>query len=219
MLHKIKPATISLLRPVTRSLIESRIHPNTLTWVGLGVSIAAGWIYAKGSLGWAAAALLLAGLFDLLDGAVARESGRVSRYGAFLDSTLDRYAEIAVFLGILVRFGGEAITQIAVVLAVAGSLMVSYTKARAEGLGQQVSGGLLQRPERIVLLALGSFFADPGLRFVLWILAVFTNVTSVQRMVLVASGMKGRRRTDPAEAPDTAPPERGDVDPTPRGQN
>lgn len=216
MLDRIKPATISMLRPVTRTLIRSRIHPNTLTFVGLAVSIAAGCVYAAGSLAWAGLVLLLAGLFDLLDGAVARESGRVSRYGAFLDSTLDRYAEIAVFLGILLRFGGEPVTQVAVVLAVAGSLMVSYTKARAEGLGQQVSGGLLQRPERIVLLVLASFFGEPGLRFVLWFLAVFTNITSVQRMVLVASGMKSGRRADENDRSEPASREGRDVEPAPR---
>jgi CDP-diacylglycerol--glycerol-3-phosphate 3-phosphatidyltransferase len=216
VLHRIKPATISILRPVTRTLIRSRIHPNTLTFVGLGISIAAGWVYAVGGLVWAGFVLLLSGLFDLLDGAVARESGRVSRYGAFLDSTLDRYAEIAVFLGILLRFGGEPVTQVAVLLAVAGSLMVSYTKARAEGLGQEVSGGMLQRPERVVLLVLGSFFGEPGLRFVLWFLAIFTNITSVQRMVLVASGMKSGRRAEENDRSDPVGREGRDVEPAPR---
>lgn len=216
MLDRIKPATISILRPLTRALIRSRIHPNTLTFAGLAVSIAAGWVYAAGSLAWAGFVLLLAGLFDLLDGAVARESGRVSRYGAFLDSTLDRYAEIAVLLGILLRFGGEPVTQVAVLLAVAGSLMVSYTKARAEGLGQPVRGGMLQRPERIVLLVLGSFFGDPGLRFVLWFLAIFTNITSVQRMMLVASGMKSGRRAEENDRSDPVGREGRDVEPAPR---
>jgi CDP-diacylglycerol--glycerol-3-phosphate 3-phosphatidyltransferase len=192
MLDRIKPATIAVLRPATRALIRSGIHPNTLTFAGLFVSVVAAWVYARGSLAWAGTVLLVAGLFDLLDGAVARESGRVSRYGAFLDSSIDRYAEIAVFLGILVRFGGDAFTQIAVLLAVAGSLMVSYTKARAEGLGQQVSGGLLQRPERVVLLALGSFFGADFLRLMLWLMAVLTNLTTVQRMVLVAGAMRSR---------------------------
>lgn len=184
-----KPKILAILRPLTGALIRSGIHPNTLSYAGLAISIVAGWMYGVGSLGWAAVILLLAGVFDLLDGAVAREGQRMSRFGAFLDSNLDRYAEILVFLGIIWRFQGETMTQIVAVLAITGSLMVSYTKARAEGLGQEVSGGWLQRPERIVLLALGSFFQEGGLRVVLWILAVFTNLTSVQRMVLVARSM------------------------------
>jgi CDP-diacylglycerol--glycerol-3-phosphate 3-phosphatidyltransferase len=124
----------------------------------------------------------------------------MSRFGAFLDSNLDRYAEIVVFLGILWRFQGEPMIQLVSVLGITGSLMVSYTKARAEGLGQAVSGGMLQRPERIVLLALGSFFHEGGLRIVLWILAVFTNLTSVQRMILVARSMG---REEAPGSPDT----------------
>jgi CDP-diacylglycerol--glycerol-3-phosphate 3-phosphatidyltransferase len=193
MLDRIKPAAVSTLRPLTRALIRSRIHPNTLTFVGLAISAGAAWLYADGPLVWAGILVLLAGVFDLLDGAVARESGRVSRYGAFLDSSVDRYAEIIVFLGILLRFGGDSVAQIAVLLAVAGSLMVSYTRARAEGLGQELHGGLLQRPERVVLLALGSFFGEAGLRAVVVILAIFTNVTSVQRMILVAGAMRSPR--------------------------
>lgn len=194
-----KPAVLRILRPITGALIRSGIHPNTLSYAGLAVSLAAGWLYGEGPLGWAAFLLLLAGVFDLLDGAVAREGHRMSRFGAFLDSNLDRYAEIAVFLGIVWRFQGETLTQVVAVLGITGSLMVSYTKARAEGLGQEVSGGMLQRPERIVLLALGSFFLEGGLRVVLWVLAVFTNLTSVQRMVLVARSMA---REEASEAPD-----------------
>lgn len=207
MLDRVKPATLSLLRPLTRTLIRGGIHPNALTGAGLVVSCATAWVYARGQLGWAATLLLLAGLFDVLDGAVARESGRVSRYGAFLDSSVDRYAEIVVFLGILLRFVGDAGTQIAVVLAVAGSLMVSYTKARSEGLGQEIRGGLLQRPERIVLLALGTYFGEVSLQVVLWLLAIFTNVTSVQRMVLVGAAMKkaAGKETVPSSAPEPSP--------------
>ncbi|MEZ5064194.1 MAG: CDP-alcohol phosphatidyltransferase family protein [bacterium] len=185
----LKPAVLSILRPLTQALIRARIHPNTLTLFGLVISLASGWVYAGGTLALAAFLLLLAGVFDLLDGAVAREGRRISRYGAFLDSSLDRYAEIFVFAGILWRCQGEPFTQIAIVFAITGSLMVSYTKARAEGLGVEVSGGLLQRPERIVLLALGSFFGEMGLRLVVWVLALLANHTAIQRMRLVAKSM------------------------------
>ena len=192
MLKHLKAAVLAILRPITATLIRSGIHPNALTYVGFTVSVAAAWQYAGGSLAWAAVLVLVAGLFDLLDGAVAREGAQASRWGAFLDSNVDRYAEIVVFVGILWRFQGDPVAQLGAAVAISGSLMVSYTKARAEGLGEEVGGGLLQRPERIVLLALGSFFGEVGLRAVVWILAVFTNLTSVQRMVLVARSMKQR---------------------------
>jgi CDP-diacylglycerol--glycerol-3-phosphate 3-phosphatidyltransferase len=192
LLKHLKAAVLAILRPITAALIRSGIHPNALTFAGFAVSACAAWQYAAGSLAWAAALVLAAGVFDLLDGAVAREGARASRWGAFLDSNVDRYAEIVVFVGILWRFQGDAVAQLGAAIAICGSLMVSYTKARAEGLGEEVGGGLLQRPERVVLLALGSFFGEAGLRAVIWILAVFTNLTSVQRMILVARSMKKR---------------------------
>jgi CDP-diacylglycerol--glycerol-3-phosphate 3-phosphatidyltransferase len=192
VLKHLKAAVLAILRPITAALIRSGIHPNALTYGGFAVSACAAWLYATGSLVWAAILVLVAGVFDLLDGAVAREGAQASRWGAFLDSNVDRYAEIVVFIGILWRFQGDAVAQLGAAIAISGSLMVSYTKARAEGLGEEVGGGLLQRPERIVLLALGSFFGEGGLRAVVWILAVFTNLTSVQRMVLVARSMKRR---------------------------
>ena len=190
MLKYLKAGVLSVLRPITTALIRSGIHPNSLTFAGFAVSVGAAWLYGTGSLAWAAVLVLVAGVFDLLDGAVAREGERMSRYGAFLDSNIDRYAEIVVFVGILWRFQSDVFTQLGVVIAITGSLMVSYTKARAEGLGKEVGGGLLQRPERIVLIAVGSFFGEIGLRAVVWILAVFTNLTSIQRMLLVAKSMK-----------------------------
>jgi CDP-diacylglycerol--glycerol-3-phosphate 3-phosphatidyltransferase len=192
----LKPAVLTILKPVTAALIRARIHPNSLTLAGLTVSVASAWGFAHGPLALGATLLLVAGVFDLLDGAVARDGQRMSPYGAFLDSSVDRYAEIVGFLGILWRFEGELWTQLAALIAICGSLMVSYTKARAEGLGQEVSGGLLQRPERIILLALGGFCGTIGLRIALWALAVLTNLTSIQRMLLVAEAMN-----PPSEAP------------------
>ncbi len=97
-----KPAALAVLRPLTGVLIRSGIHPNTLSYAGLAVSLLAAWVYGVGPLGWAALLLLVAGVFDLLDGAVAREGRRMSRFGAFLDSTMDRVSEIIVFLGLLI---------------------------------------------------------------------------------------------------------------------
>jgi CDP-diacylglycerol--glycerol-3-phosphate 3-phosphatidyltransferase len=206
----LKPRVLSLLGPLTRLLVRAGIGPNTLTFVGFTVSCLAGVLYAVGPLHWAALTFLLAGLFDILDGAVAREGNRASRFGAFLDSNVDRFAEIVVFVGILWRCQDEPLTLVAVLLAITGSLMGSYTKARAEGLGEGVDGGLLQRPERIVLLALGSFFGEIGLRVTIWVLAGLTNATSVQRMVLVATSMAAAGEADRAES-DPVTVEAGEV--------
>jgi CDP-diacylglycerol--glycerol-3-phosphate 3-phosphatidyltransferase len=211
----LKPTVLAILRPLTATLIRSGIHPNALTVIGLMISCVAGWIYGVGTLGWAATILLLAGLFDLLDGAVAREGSRMSRYGAFLDSNVDRYAEIVVFVGILWRFRGDELTQVASLLAITGSLMVSYTKARAEGLGHQVTGGLLQRPERVILLALGTYLGVGGLKTVLWVLAVLTNLTSVQRMILVAGSMAGEEETSEPDANECVPVEPTEIEAAP----
>ena len=210
----LKPALLGLLRPATQALIRSGIHPNTLTFGGLLISAAAGWLYAVQALAAAGIAVLIAGLFDVLDGAVAREGRRVSRYGAFLDSNVDRYAEIVVFAGVLWMFRSEPWTMLAVLVAITGSLMVSYSKARAEGLGQEVNGGLLQRPERIILLALGSFTGEAGLRIVVWILAILTNLTTVQRMILVASAMPDEER-EPEEPAGEGTVESGEAEPSP----
>ncbi len=200
--RSLKPHVLSILRPLTTRLARGGVHPNALTAVGFAISCASGGIYSSGPLVWAGATLLFAGLFDLLDGAVAREGHRASRFGAFLDSNVDRFAEIVVFLGILWRFRDEPLMAVAVLLAVSGSLMVSYTKARAEGLGQDVSGGLLQRPERIVLLAVGTFFGETGLKIIVWVLAVLTLVTSVQRMILVAGAMTDRDAQEQVDSGD-----------------
>lgn len=213
----LKPAVLSILRPITTALIRGGVHPNLLSYLGLAASVLAGWAYAVDVLVLGALMMLVAGVFDLLDGAVAREGNRMSRYGAFLDSNLDRYAEIFVFVGILWRFQGEALTQMIAMLAITGSLMVSYTKARAEGLGEEVSGGMLQRPERIVLLALGSFFGEGGLRFVLWILALFTNFTSIQRMRLVAKSMQAKEQRHERYETHDVPMDSGEPKPAPPG--
>jgi CDP-diacylglycerol--glycerol-3-phosphate 3-phosphatidyltransferase len=211
----LKEAVNRALHPLIAALIRRRIHPNTLTATGLAFSCAAAWAFAQGALAWAATLVLVAGLFDVLDGAVARESSRTSRFGAFLDSNIDRYAEILVFLGILWHLSGEPWTQLAALVAITGSLMVSYTKARAEGLGHDVTRGLLQRPERIILLAIGSYAGEAGLRVIVWLLAIFTNLTSVQRMVLVAVSMHDVEKDDRPEGSTERPVESGDIEAAP----
>ncbi|HZU07798.1 MAG TPA: CDP-alcohol phosphatidyltransferase family protein [Chloroflexota bacterium] len=177
-----------LLVPPARLLVRLGVSANSLTVVGLflnvgvAAAIAAGWFPASGVL------LLLASAFDLLDGAVARASGRSTPFGAFLDSTLDRYAEAVVFIGLVVWFNGQGAlrAELLTVVALVGSLMVSYTRARAEGLGLHGEAGLFARPARIVLLAAGLILAGvPALAWTLeasvGALAVLTHLTTAQR--------------------------------------
>jgi len=129
--------------------------------------------------------LLLVNAFDMLDGSVARLSGRVTRFGAMLDSTLDRYPEALFFLGIMgwLSIRGDTTTLLAAYIAIIGSLMVSYTRARAEGLGLHGEVGWLPRPERIILIGVALIFHQYLLAPALWLLAVLTNVTAVQRLL------------------------------------
>jgi len=174
--------------PLARGLVRLGVTANSLTIAGailnagVAAAIAAGWFPASGLL------LLAANSLDMLDGAVARTSGRASPFGAFLDSTLDRYAEIVVFVGLVGWFAsqGNWHGEVLTVLALAGSLMVSYTRARAEGLGLHGEVGLLPRPARLIALAIALMLAAVPplgwtLEAVVALLAVLTNLTAFQR--------------------------------------
>jgi CDP-diacylglycerol---glycerol-3-phosphate 3-phosphatidyltransferase len=178
--------------PIAQGLVRLGVTANSLTIAGailnagVAATIAAGWFPASGLL------LLAANALDMLDGAVARTSGQASPFGAFLDSTLDRYAEIVVFVGLVGWFAsqGNWHGEVLSVLALAGSLMVSYTRARAEGLGLHGEVGLLPRPARLIALAAGLILAAvPALAWtleaVVALLAVLTNVTAFQRGLYV----------------------------------
>lgn len=169
--------------PVARALLRMRVRPNQLTIAGLGVSGAAAWAFASGSLRLGAALLAVAGLFDFFDGSLARLAGQETCFGAFLDSVVDRYSDLVVLLGILVFFhwagdgGGLASTMATIV----GSVMVSYTKARAQSVGVPCEIGLMERPERMIGLIAGAALGLLGPAMI--VLAVLTNVTAVQRIV------------------------------------
>ena len=151
--------------------------------LGLGVSIAAAYVFSVGRLRWGAALLAVAGLFDFFDGAVARLAGSDSDYGAFLDSVVDRYSDLAVLLGILVYYEQRSDTPGAVLTmaTLAGTVMVSYTKARAQSIGVRCDIGVIERPERLIALIAGATFHL--LTPVMALLAVLTNVTALQRIV------------------------------------
>jgi soluble lytic murein transglycosylase len=169
--------------PVGRALFRLRLRPNHLTVIGLVVSFFAAAAFIAGRARWAGGLLLLAGLCDLLDGALARVSGQVTAFGAFLDSVIDRYSDLIVLLGIVVFFartphGRGALVAMA---GLVGSVMVSYTKARAESIGVECNVGFMERPERMICLVAGALLdlLEPAV----WVLAVLSNLTALQRIV------------------------------------
>jgi CDP-diacylglycerol--glycerol-3-phosphate 3-phosphatidyltransferase len=166
--------------------------PNAVTLIGFLAMCGTGVVLAMGNLALGGALIVIAGIFDALDGALARLTNRVTKFGAFLDSTTDRFAEGALYLGIMYWYlqqRGMVFVAYLIFLTLLGSLMVSYTRARAEGIGVEMKEGLMTRFERIALLVIGllltALFGDAPLLIALGILAVFTNITAVQRMWLV----------------------------------
>lgn len=203
-----------IIDPVTRMLVRYRVHPNLLTTIGFAATCVAGWLYHVDHVRWAGLFVLLGGLMDIFDGRVARESGLASKFGAFYDATLDRMSEVVVFLGLISLYVGYGSTLAdawiiyTIVIAIAGSLMVSYTRAKAEGLGLDCSVGFMQRAERVVLLGLGSILFGlmwDGLvvTVIIVIMAVTTNLTAIQRIVWVYKHGAGVPLDDPPQAPQT----------------
>jgi CDP-diacylglycerol--glycerol-3-phosphate 3-phosphatidyltransferase len=183
-----------VMEKVAYPLVSAGISPNHITVAGMLLSLAAGVVFASGAIFWGGMLLWASALMDPIDGTVARLSGKVSRFGALLDSTLDRYSELFVFFGLMFYFRGGRMLFV-VMLALMGSIMVSYVKARAESLGQKEFRGLMQRPERIILLIAGTVLNTPINHYLLGdcqdctvkgtlvILAVLTNLTALQRLL------------------------------------
>lgn len=167
------------------------LTPNQVTVVGLALTFCAAGLIAFGQLQWAGVVLIFAGTCDILDGALARSTGAGYPYGAFLDSTLDRYSEGAIYLGLVAYFVGrggplERWLVLATMAALAGSFLVSYVRARAQSLGFTCETGLFARPERVVLTVVGllfsGLFGGMVLYLAVFILAVLTNLTALQRI-------------------------------------
>jgi len=173
--------------PFIQLLTRWDIHPNTFTTLGFIISCFSTYFMAMGLFRIAAFLVLLAGLFDTIDGKLARDSGKVSKFGALFDSTLDRYSEVILFFGMAYYFieHDMYLSSIAVAVAMGGSLMVSYIRARAEGLGFECKVGILQRPERLLLISLGGLIHLTALVAAIWIIAVLSNITAVVRIVHV----------------------------------
>jgi len=198
---------LRLIDPVANWLVRRGVHPNTITVFGTLCTVAGGVIYGMGHISIGGWFLSITALFDVLDGTVARRSGRSSTFGAFLDSTLDRLADGFLLGGLAVFYAtstenGSIPLMITALLGLIGAFMTSYTRARAESLGIDAKVGILQRPERIVLLSAPQ--ALFGLVFDGWVLAIITVIltvtawiTVVQRVAFVYSATT---RADAAEA-------------------
>ncbi|HXY79090.1 MAG TPA: CDP-alcohol phosphatidyltransferase family protein [Candidatus Bathyarchaeia archaeon] len=164
-------------------LAPTGIPPNVITWCALVGNLWAGILFAKGRFAAAGGMMIVAGLCDLLDGPVARRQNRVSLFGGFLDSILDRYADLILFLGLLVYFAQVNRFRYAVLAgaSMAGAVMVSYAKARAESLVATREIGFWERPERLVLLIVGAL--ANRVEVALWILAIGPNITVIHRII------------------------------------
>lgn len=179
-----------IINPIVRLVSRTGISPNGVTVIGLLLMVVVGLVLSQGYLRLAGILLIVAAFFDAIDGALARMQDRVTRFGAFFDSTLDRFAEAAVFLGVLIYFlnQGASTEVILTYITIVGSLMVSYTRARGEGLGVSIRGGLLSRLERMAILIVLLLLNQ--LTIALWILAPLTNLTALQRIWLTRRAMQ-----------------------------
>ncbi len=183
------------------------ITPNMLTYTGFIFTAVSAFLLARGSFAWGGVVLLLAAFFDMLDGSLARATDQSSTFGAFIDSTLDRYSESITFLALAYHYmwsPADRTKLILIFVILIGSLMVSYTRARAEGLNIECKAGILQRPERVILLVFGLLLG--GMLPILWILAIFTNFTAFQRIYEVywrtsraAPGVKPQKVASPGD--------------------
>lgn len=202
---------MTIINAMVRALASAGVHPNILTGIGVSINVGCAVLFGFGEFFWAGIVLIVANLFDMLDGNVARLTGNVTRFGSFLDSSLDRLSDMVVFLGIMIFYAGNSPQHSLLNVGLAGvgmiaSVMVSYTTARSEGLGVKANVGFLQRPERIVLLIIGALstwdwnsdhFLFNRMPQVLWVLAVGSVWTMIHRMYFI---WKEFRRMEDAAA-------------------
>ncbi|MGD0014547.1 MAG: CDP-alcohol phosphatidyltransferase family protein [Bryobacteraceae bacterium] len=198
-------ATNKLIRLIVHGLALSRIHPNVLTFIGLVINGVAAALLASGRFLPAGLVMVAAGLFDMVDGRVARATNQVTLFGAFFDSVMDRYSDLVLLMGLLVYYASIDRFFYVVLTAVVmtGSVMVSYTRARAECVIPKCKAGFMERPERMVLLILGALFNR--MAPVLWVIAVIANITVVHRMIYTWQQTRqldeAQLRPAPAEKP------------------
>src|SRR5438270_1022340 len=173
----------AIINRIVRWLALSKIHPNVLTFLGLLINIWAAWLFAQGNFRWAGIVVTGAAIFDMVDGRVARSTNQVTRFGGFFDSVLDRYSDLALYIGLLVYYASinRFFYIVLTAIVMTGSVMVSYARARAECTIPKCKVGFLERPERIVLIIIGALF--DRMATVLWVIAILSNLTVIHLMV------------------------------------
>jgi CDP-diacylglycerol--glycerol-3-phosphate 3-phosphatidyltransferase len=187
---------VGVLQPLIDAMVRRRVHPNVLSTIGFLITMSSAFAFGFNHIRTAGVLILLGGVFDIFDGRVARATGLASEFGAFYDSTLDRISEIAVYVGLLSLYNdyrpeiGDVGTIYAIMLAMAGSLMISYTRARAEALGIDCKVGLMQRGERVVAIGLAALIfggsnSGLALRVVIIAVAILANLTAFHRIIWV----------------------------------
>ena len=191
--RKIGQGSRWLIEKIVYAVAATGINPNLLTFFGLLVNGWAAVLFALGRFRAGAAVIVFAALLDMLDGQVARRAKRVTAFGAFFDSTLDRYSDMALYMGLLVYYAaaGRSSYVILAAFATAGSVMVSYSRARAESLIPLCKVGFMERPERLVLLMLGGLFNR--MAPALWVISVVSTLTVIHRIVFTWQETKAGR--------------------------
>jgi len=195
--------------PIERVSLALKLTPDFFNWLGLALGAVAGLLFSFNHLGWGGVVILLGGICDVMDGRIARHLKLASSYGAFIDSTLDRFVEVFAFLGLVFFFHGHPYGPLLAATAITGSLLVSYTRARGESQGVLCKEGLMQRAERIALLVFAVFFDGPiTLTFgfesgsvvlvVLAVISVGTFATAFHRTLWIGTRLRERDQSPPA---------------------
>jgi len=181
---KLQKIFLKILSPLIDLLTEWKVSPNAITLAGLFITVLSAVAFTFGHIRLGGFLVLLGGLCDTFDGSIARSTGKTTRYGAFFDSVVDRYSELVMFFGITVHFIriNDYQTAIVIFFALCGSIMVSYCRARAESLGFDAKAGIMQRAERIVLLGFGALIHPTALMVAIWLIAILSNLTALQRI-------------------------------------
>ncbi len=184
--RRLKERFLDLFLPVSGFLAKLGLNPNLLSLFGTLVSLLAGYLFYSGRLFFAGLAVIFSGLMDIIDGQVAKLSGKETRFGGILDSALDRYSEIFIYTGISLFFYKrmDISTSFVSLIALIGSLLVSYVKARAEGADVPLKSGIFQRAERFFLLSAGGILGFEILKIFMYINALISHITAIQRIVM-----------------------------------
>jgi CDP-diacylglycerol---glycerol-3-phosphate 3-phosphatidyltransferase len=192
MLNKLRPALGRVLTPIGQAVARTGVSPNTITVIGtVGVVAGALGLFPRGEFFWGTMVITAFVLFDMLDGAVARVTGRISKWGAFLDSTMDRVADAAIFAGLMIGLldGDRRLAAYVALYCLVSGVVVSYAKARAEGLGYTCDVGIAERSERLIIVLVAAGLDGLGVPYVLaaalWVLAALSTFTVGQRFAAV----------------------------------